>query len=434
MLNIITIDYPLEGKGIVNTTLEGNETLLDADLIIIDPNQIFEKWRLQVTIPDHGTPVLRSPQSDQYRRQLASREQEIETLLRNGKVIVCFLEPIRGFNGQIRDSRDYHLVTNYDILPIEESFFLESLSSGTSAVKNAVNLANPNHLFTPFFHAFKSEIEYTAYLNIQSGHKNHFILNRSNLPIAFSSEYNQGLIVFLPHIPYNRKNEKLINTLVKCVNSFLNATEITPPPNWIEEFNLPGENTIDKTINSIQEDIDKLQLKKEEAQNQKSEIVKFKKMLYEQGSELELVIIDAFRLFGFNAENRKLADLEHDIIFHSEEGKGIAEIEGKNNDSIHVGKMDQLNRAVDEDFELTEEFAHGILIGNHFRFKKPDDRGEPFTNKVKIIAEKKRFGLLTTTEIYKAVSYILEHPSNDEFKRKCREAILTSEGQEIRLI
>ena len=37
MLNIVTINYPLIGERIFNTSIEGAETLLDSDLVIINP-------------------------------------------------------------------------------------------------------------------------------------------------------------------------------------------------------------------------------------------------------------------------------------------------------------------------------------------------------------------------------------------------------------
>ena len=53
------------------------------------------------------------------------------------------------------------------------------------------------------------------------------------------------------------------------------------------------------------------------------------------------------------------------------------------------------------EFELTGEYPQGLLIGNHYRFTKPDKRKESFTEKVLIVAKKKNFGLLTTVEILK---------------------------------
>ena len=139
-------------------------------------------------------------------------------------------------------------------------------------------------------------------------------------------------------------------------------------------------------------------------------------------------------MFGFKAENRKQGDLEHDVVFESPEGKGLAEIEGKDNSAIHIEKLDQLNRAVDEDFDLTDKYPKGILIGNHYRLTNPENRKEPFTEKVLIVAEKKSFGLLTTVEIFNAVNFILNNPQDEGFKKRCRQRILNSTEVEIKLL
>ncbi len=34
MINIVTVNYPLDGDQIINTEIDGDETLLDADVVI----------------------------------------------------------------------------------------------------------------------------------------------------------------------------------------------------------------------------------------------------------------------------------------------------------------------------------------------------------------------------------------------------------------
>ncbi|MDP3445092.1 MAG: hypothetical protein Q8T08_19700, partial [Ignavibacteria bacterium] len=208
----------------------------------------------------------------------------------------------------------------------------------------------------------------------------------------------------------------------------------TPAPPWIKDYSLIGETDFDKLSSEIQQKIEELESQKIKIEEQKNQITQYKGLLYEQGFELEELVIKAFRLFGFKAENRKLDDIEHDMIFESEEGRGIAELEGKDNDAIHISKLDQLNRAVDEDFELMGNFPQGILIGNHYRFTKPENRKDAFTEKVHIVAKKKSFGLLNTCEIFYAVDYLQRNPDDNEFRISCRTKILKITGEEIKLV
>lgn len=137
---------------------------------------------------------------------------------------------------------------------------------------------------------------------------------------------------------------------------------------------------------------------------------------------------------GFLVKSRKVDDLEHDFVFKTDEGRGIAEIESKDNYAIDSTKLDQLNRAVDIDFHLNGKYPQGILIGNPHRLTNPQNRKEPFTDEVKKVAKKDGFGLLTTFEIFKAVREIIRNPYDMDFKKRCRKRILETEGTIIRLV
>lgn len=431
MLNIITLNYPLLGESIVNTEIDSDDTLLDADLVIINPSEFSSIWSEFVTTRT-GSSTVYSPNSDIVRNIFASRRKEIETLLLNGKIIVTFIYPVVGFKAEVKNQSNFDIVTNYDILPISKNYLFNNLTPGKSTGKNPITLSNTRSLFAPYFKAFKDELEYSAYLNIEEkDNPNFFLFNRSNKPVGFLYPSNNGIIAFLPPPSYDFDNQKLIGTLIGCAKKFLTKQEITPPPNWVEEYKLNGEHEIDLKIQDLNEQLENIISKKRECEEAKIQLTKFKSLLFEQGPELENIVIESFKLFGFKAENRKLDDLEHDVVFESVEGKGIAEIEGKDNDSIHIHKLDQLNRAVDEDFELTGKFPQGILIGNHYRYTKPNNRKEPFTEKVHIVSKKKNFGLLSTFEIFKAVQKILENPEDENFKQQCRSKILNTTGDII---
>jgi len=435
MLNIITIDYPLEAEGIINTSFEGDETLLDADLVIADPSSFDSFCSGSIYVNSEGNRTLRSPESNRVMRILNKKRYEIETLLSNGKVIIVFISPMYGFLGEVNPRYDYEAVTNYYFLPVDCHYILDELKSGKGSSKNSIILGNPHSIFTPYFEAFKEELEYSAYLDMDDEDKDmNFLLNRSKKPVGFIYKYNKGIIAFLPPPNYLKDNNKLIGVLLNCTKKFITKHEVTPPPNWVKEYQIVGEDIFEKEIELLNKELGSILDKISKIEEDENNLTKYKTLLYETGPELEGIVIDAFKLFGFIAENRKVNDLEHDIVFHSEEGKGIAELEGKDNDAIHQSKFDQLNRVVDEDFEHTGSYSQGILIGNHFRLIKPDKRKDPFTDKVLIVAKKKRFGLLTTPEIFNAVQRIFENPNDEAFKKQCRERILITEGSIIKLI
>lgn len=435
MINITSVNYLLEDNGILNIKLDDDDTLLDSDLVILNPVEYSTLWLNKTRLENDGIKRVDSPNSDYIRKIFLSRKKEIDTLLENGKVIVVFLNPVRVVAGEKGDTGNYSYISNYDFMPISKDYLIKNLEIGKSSSPNSIILKDLKNYFTPYYSAFKDEIKYNVYFDIDTEENEHtFLANRSNKSVGFIWEIHNGLMVFLPSPEYQKNNKKLVGTLTQCAKKFLLKHEITPPPIWINSYTLPGEDELQKDIEDLQSQVDRIEEKKKEVVEEKNKISYYKKLLYEQGTELELVVIDAFKLFGFNAENRKIDDLEHDIIFNSDKGRGIAEIEGKDNDAIHISKLDQLNRVVDEDFKEVGNFAQGLLIGNHYRFKVPKDRENPFTDKVLIFAKKKNFGLLTTFEIFKAVEQILGNPEDEKLKESFRTKILKTEGEIITLV
>ncbi|MEO9532854.1 MAG: hypothetical protein ABJG68_14985 [Crocinitomicaceae bacterium] len=435
MLNIVTVNYYLKGDRVVNTEIDGNETLLDADIVIFDPSAFEEIWSSSISRLDDGVARLFSPHSDRIINTFESRRNEVETLLDSGKIIVVFMHPLSGVLAEKQNKGNYNPFTSYDFLPLRQNFFLEKLKSGVSSSSDSIKHISGKNLFSPFFGAFKDELQYQAYLDLDpKDEKSFFLLNRANKPVGATLKFSNGIVALFPPIKYNRENQKLLGVLQGIGKKFITNHVATPPPGWTTDFNIQGESELDGALEELNRALNELKEQKIEIENKRKEITKYRGLLYEQGTALEELVISSFKLMGFEAENRKLDDLEHDVVFKSPEGQGIAEIEGKDNDAVHISKLDQLNRAVDEDFALTDEYPQGVLIGNHYRLTNPKQRKEAFTDKVKIVAAKKSFGLLTTYQLFLAVQKISEDPSNNELKKDFRTKILTTEGKEIQLV
>jgi len=438
MINIITLDFPIQGKGITNISFDGLETLLDADLVIIDPSKISQKWANSNSFNSSGNPLINAFEGRLIINMIERRRREIEILLEQNKVIIVFACPVKEFEtGVWQNDINAHVTrysNNYDFLP--NLSFLPFLQEGYGSGSNPIILKDPKNLFSLYFKAFKDELNYSVYLDMDENPKQTFLINRSAKPVGFLSNDNtdKGLVAYLPYPSLKVDKTKLSYVLIECVNKYFQNNQSTLPPIWVIDYKVPGENELVTKIKNIEEELHKIKREKDKVEKDKNELIKFKNLLFEQGSVLEKIVIDSFKLFGFDAENRKIHDLEHDIVFKSSEGKGIAELEGKDNDAVNISKFDQLNRAVDEDFDLTGEYAQGVLIGNHYRLISPNLRKNPFTEKVLTVARKKRFGLLTTLEIYKAIEKILQNPEDEIFKQSCREKILKTEGEVINLV
>ena len=87
---------------------------------------------------------------------------------------------------------------------------------------------------------------------------------------------------------------------------------------------------------------------------------------------------------------------------------------------------------VHEDFSRdgVTEMAKGVLFGNAYRLRALPDRGYYFTEKVTTAAKSNGFALVRTPDLFDVAKY-LSNRVDDEFSKKCREAILSASGEVV---
>src|SRR5690606_7841957 len=169
----------------------------------------------------------------------------------------------------ISDRNQFDIVTNYDFLPRQHGYLFDMLDPGNNT-SNSLKHNKHRCLFSPFFDAFKGEINYSAYINYDSyGMEEYFILNKSNRPVASIHRVSNGIVVLLPTIPYQKDNQKLLGVIRSCSKKFLSKHVKTPPPSWIESYSLEGEiPLVDQTV-ALEAEIIHLQKQKNDFENKK---------------------------------------------------------------------------------------------------------------------------------------------------------------------
>ncbi len=438
MLKIQTLDYILYQDEVTDICLQGPETLLDADILIVDPSRLLLIYKNKLKEDNNGVYCLyNTGESNRLISRYRDRRREILTLLEKGKIVIIIASPFCSFNGMVSERYNMASISNYDFLPIQiRRTIYKSLKRGEGT---EINIIDPKADFIPYYKAFEDKINYKAYLDTISevGMKlKVFLSNKSDKPVGFKFLFKRGQIVFLPNpsLEEDTDRKKFISVIESCCRKLLQASVATPPPKWITGYSLEGESILTEKILKIDEKTEKLEKDKEKLEEKKLDLSSYKNLLFEQGDLLEKAVINSLKILGFKAEKREVGDFDHDVVFESKEGKGIAEVEGKDKDCIHIKKLDQLSRVVDEDFHINGEYSTGVLIGNHYRLLKPEERKEPFSTKVQKSAERKLFKLLTTLELFKAIQYIFKNPKDKDFKKNCRIKILKQVGKEIKFI
>lgn len=420
---IVTAETIIDLGGVVNTTFHDKNTWADADILIVNPPSLVY------------LSGLRSGQEIQ--QIMARRRLEVEDLLNRGKVVCVYMLP-QATQSWAYDMRLNRLAgktdgvnSNYGLLPLEEVIkdFFGNLIPGNGI---EIRLAKADHPFAKYFQAFKTQLSYEACLSQDSkGVKDVFLKNKAGNSVGFTYTVEQGTLVFVPRPPVNAGPVQLADIFVECARPYLAKDFRTPPPDWAKTLGIPGEAEILTRIQSVEKKRTQIEKQLAKLSDEQNKLGAFRGLLYEQGGPLEDVVLRALNLMGFTADRFKQDDMEHDVVMESNEGRALAEIEGKDKKSINIDKVDQLSRIVDEDFSMRGEYSHGVLVGNSHRMLPLDQRGEPFTEKARKAAERKQFGLLTSAELFKAVVKVLENPEDEDFKLACRRAILETKGKEV---
>lgn len=413
-----------------NISFLSSETFLDADLLILDPASVSASWSQATVRPNTHRTLDLGQHARAVRLNLFKRRDEVERLLQSGKLIVSFLRPPEIVRIEMDEGRKYQEFSNYRWVPGSGSEdFAASVQSGTGS---EIRITDRKHPFASFLSSFKSELYYEAHLSTSPTNKHVFATNKVGLAIAFSMKVGDGSIVFVPPPPYSDA-AKIKGCILNCARPFFRGGELPPPPDWARNIPIPGESELNRNIEHIKTDIGELEVRLEREKESLDELSMFRTLLYGTGEALEESVIKAFRLIGFEADRVQNENLDHDLHFKSIEGFGIAEIEGKENDAIHLGKLDQLTRGIQEYYAIEGSFPAGLLIGNAYRLKSLENRGEAFTEKVKAAAERFKFGLLSTVELFEAVVFILNNPEDGNFKARLRNALLNGYGKEFRI-
>jgi hypothetical protein len=176
--------------------------------------------------------------------------------------------------------------------------------------------------------------------------------------------------------------------------------------------------------------VEEAQKRKEDLREKLKSAGAYRGLLFEKGKPLEKLVVEAMRLLGFTAAPHRDSRSEIDVVFASEEGRFIGEVEGKDNKAVNIDKLRQLSMNIHEDLQREDvtKPAKPVLFGNGFRLQPLSERPDPFTEKCQSAASTSSTALVFTPDLFWVVQYLLEN-SDVEYARICREALLSSIGR-----
>lgn len=198
----------------------------------------------------------------------------------------------------------------------------------------------------------------------------------------------------------------------------------TKAPTWVNKFKVPGEKTIDEKIGKLKEKSKKIEEDTKAKEQEKNEITRFKKLLFETGDELRNIVWDTLDEIGFKV-NRYDEKKEDGSI---EEGTKIAvlEITGKDG-PLARDDLRQLDDWIKDYLSREGKEPKGIHIINHYRLRKPEDRNEAYPDDVIKYIERgsSELSVIKTLQLFKIFCRIKSNKLN---AREVRKEIMENRG------
>ena len=422
-------------------------SLLDFDIVIFSPSfpwfdrQHFTNGGSCITI-DSSRSLLRS---------MSHWRREILAAVNRGSTVFVVLDQSQteqfatGTTSPRKNEINYQTQTNTNYSAIPGGLSLRSTRGRKITVNNA--------LFKPLYGTLKDILQYKVILESDNVAPAFVARDGSTLGGTATFADAKGHLVLLPYFDFNELLEeqgneefwgaealKLSNAFVKQLveidKSLKRDGEKSPPPEWVDQFELPEEaSVVQEKLAEIGQKISSLSDSRKIEREKYEALEGYRALLYATGKELEKIVEQALQLIGYDVSGLRIGDLEIDYILTSPEGyRMIGEAEGKDNSAIAISKFRQLESNINEDFERDEIEvpAAGILFGNGYRLKEPDSRPQQFTDKCMTNAKRLQTSLVRTCDLYPVMVHIIDNPDDETFKKLCRDAIESSRGDVVK--
>ena len=451
ILSIGGLEIP--GGEVERIQFHSRRSLLDADIVIFSPG--FPPDYSSTTY--QGKTCLSDDSSFRTREALAHWRRELMATIEAEKLVIVLMQAPQivfaatgdkqhsGTGRNARVTRIVEQLHSYSAIPAKWNYHE---ASGVE-----MTLTAEARFLAPYWTEFSEYSKYETF--IDGDVKEPLVKTKSgNRIVGACGRKGRGALLALPALQLNHSSffrlrsadnkkeevwtkegaifgKKLLSCVVSLQEALVAETAHTPTPQWTKSdvFRLSDESTIQRSIETTTTKIEQLESQRIEYEAQLKTAGELRYLLYEQGKPLEKSVLQALQLFGFDAKGFKEDGSEFDAVFSSAEGRFIGEVEGKDNKAINIDKFSQLERNLNEDFarDGVEQFAKGVLFGNAFRLQPPPERENPFTEKCRTAAKRLGVALVRTEDLF-APSRYMKDKRDDEYGKRCREAIFATSG------
>lgn len=179
----------------------------------------------------------------------------------------------------------------------------------------------------------------------------------------------------------------------------LNIGGIKQPPEWSGRYQLPEEEAVLSHLESLeaekQEIEERIRLGEERLRDEQH----FKRLLYEQHTELETTVWEALEELGATVHRLTTKNEEDGRLEDPRSRPAMLEIKGRRG-SLKLEEVRQLHDWMENAYHNEEWEGKGIVVGNAYLLEEPDARPEPFPDNCVRAAERYGLCLLTSKQLF----------------------------------
>ena len=449
---ILSVGFDFPGGECEYVAHRSERSLLDADIVIFQPG-LSSDYAVQAS--HNGQPCLYDDSSFALRRDLKHWHSELLNSFRAEKTIIVYLSKPEtvyvatgetrwsGTGRSARGTRIVEPIETYSAIPLE-------LRGVVPATGETMRPAGELGALSPYWKLCAPHSQYEVYL-ADDTKKPLFVTRTGDKIVGATVTGEKGSMLLLPNLVTDSEEfvgaeeegegnwtptaikfgKQLLDCIVELHTTLIARRDETPIPSWAREskYRLHEEVAIEKEIEEVDRGITALQDRRAALTEKRQKAGVLRGLIYEKGKPLEHAILETLRIMGFNAEPFRDAESEFDAVFVAPEGRFLGEAEGKDNGSINVDKLSQLERNIQEDFakEGVTEHARGVLFGNAFRLAPVSERKDFFTAKCVSGAKRSGVALVRTPDLFEVAKY-LKSSGDESFATLCRKAIFNAKG------
>jgi len=449
--------------------------MLDADIIIVEPSlHAFSTYGSY-----QGVPKLEESSSSTYRETKVRWAAQLDAALKAGRTVVFFLTAPQkyffytgetqneGTAGKPRLAKMVQACSSYDFLPLRLSKMSVADGVGFGTTKEGAEF------LAEYWREFGPHSTYRCYFEDIGGSTTLLTTKGGEHAVAAKLRVGAGNLIILPELTWGHLHQsetegdgsdqgdddydgsdggvddqgeerwsedylqftlRLRDTLFGLDKRLRATDERTEAPEWVaaSAYRFDTECVTESQMLSITKEIERLRAQHADLELQLERDGALRALLYETGPLLEAAVREALGILGFEVQHFEDDQSEFDAIFVSNEGRFIGEVEGRDNKAVDVKKASQLHRNISEDFarDDVDEMAIGVLFGNPFRLRPPEEREDAFTRKVVTFAATVSLVLIRTPDLFVAARHV-RNSGDMAFAARCRQALAAGRGSVV---